>query len=262
MTTNIYSISEHLKSVSVTSETLNLIEGGAEIWDMFGKKNSHLLRAKLFKLFSEKKVPGDAILMIFFFFSVIKNKTRVLNSFDELPDSMKANPSTIKAKEFIQDTLVQYTTQETAKKFAVVHLPTTSPGLDIMLSALICQESELEAKIYSKQTFAQLNLNAELQAINKTHQTVFWNNVVKSSKNEARKSKGVSEDLKFHEDYYNTSAADKYLLIDLDLKEVQPSAPEVGYTKDDILKWFQNLKKSKEAMIKKADKGKGASTSK
>jgi hypothetical protein len=260
MSNNIYSISEHLKQVSVTPESLSLIEDGADIWDMFGKKNSHLLRAKLFKLFADKKVPGDSILMIFFFFAVIKNKTRVLNSFDELPDTMKANSSTIKAKEFIQDSLVQYTTQETAKKFAVVHLPTTSPGLDIMLTALICQETEIEAKIYSKQTFAQLNLNDELQAINKTQQTMFWNNTVKSSKNEARKNKGVTEDLKFHEDYYNTSAADKYLLVDLNLKEVNPSAPEVGYTKADILAWYKTLIKDKETVIKKNNKKAAASS--
>jgi hypothetical protein len=153
--------------------------------------------------------------------------------------------------------IVQYTSQESNKKFAAVHLPTTMPGLDIMLTALVTDDKveEVENKIFTKQTFAQININSELQTINKAAQQMFWDNIIKSSKNEARKSKMVDEDLKFHESYYNTSAADKYNLVDIKMKEIKPSDEKNGYTKEEIVSWFSKLKADqKVAMGKEKEK--------
>jgi hypothetical protein len=247
----IFSVSSVLAKFEASDDSITNLTENIDIWSMFGKKDSHLLRAKLFKMFTDQKVSSDTIFVIYFLFSVIKNRKRVLDSFDDLPDNIKAMASISKAKEFITNHIVQYTQQETNKKFAAVHLPTTMPGMDIMMTALLTEENEIDNKIISKQTFTQIHINSELQTMNKNAQTIFWNEVVKSSKNDARRTKQVDEELKFHESYYNTSAADKYLLVDLDFKEIQPSTAATGYSKADLIKWFKMVKDQQKTKTQK-----------
>lgn len=244
----IFTVGKALSEMSSADETLRLLTDDNGFWNMFGKKDSHLLRAKLFKIFGEAKLDQETRFMVYFFFSVIKNRTRVLASFEELPPDVKALPAVTKAKEFILNYLVQYTSQESSKKFAVVHLPTTMPGLDIMITALTSENSmaSMESRIYTKQTFCQLNLNSELQSINKAAQQMLWDTVIKSSKNEARVAKTVTEDLKFHSNFYDTSASDKYNLVDINMKEIPPTNAALGYTKKDMETWFQKIKKDQE----------------
>jgi hypothetical protein len=253
MSTNFFSVAEALKSVSVSSSTLKVLTDDLEIWDVFGKKDSHKLRAKLFKLFSAAKLDNETIFTVYFFFATIKNRNRVLASFEELPDDIKSISSVKGAIKFISEVMVQYTSEETSKRFAAVHLPTTMPGLDLLATALIT-ENTMDAyvnNIVNKQTFAQININSELQAINKAAQENFWNNIVKSSRNEARSSKRVTEDLKFNENYYKTSANDKYLLLDINMNEVVPADTALGYTKEEVTTWFQKIKDNLTTMTTK-----------
>jgi len=255
-TESIFTVATALSGISVDKTMVsNLTKDNAQ-WMMFGKKDSHLLRAKLFKLFASKKLSKEAIFVTFFFFALIKNRNRVMDSFEHMEENIKSMKSVVDAKTFITEHIVQYTSQETPTRFAAVHLPTTMPGLDIMITALVCDNdlAEIENKIIPKQTFTQLNVNEVLQAKNKAGQMAFWNNVVKSSKNEARKNKSVDEELKFHEDYYNTSAADKYKLIDLTFKEINPKEPTVGYTEEEIIGWFKMIKEEQMKMIVAAGK--------
>jgi len=250
---DLFSVSKALADISASDTTITLLTQDNSIWDMFGKKNSHLLRIKLFKLMDDYKLDSESKFMVFFFFAAIKNKNRILSSFDDLSDQIKSVPSVTKAKEFINDVMVQYTSQETTKKFAAVHLPTTMPGLDIMLSALMIDHSiqALENKIYTKQTFTQIHVDNTLQTINMAAQRMFWDTTVKTSRNQARASKSVTEDLKFNEQYYMTSADDKYKLMTIDMKELEPANIGTGYTKVEVEKWFNDLKTAQASMIKK-----------
>jgi len=239
-----FSVAKALNHISVSSDTLAVLTKDPYYWQTFGKTDSNILRAKLFRMYRDKKIDNETIFIIHFFFAVVKNKKRVLDSIENLPEEVKTLSSVMKAKDFIRDNLVQYVSQETSRNFAVVHLPTTMPGLDIMLTALTLPNTQdsLTNHIFTKQTFAQLNINKELQSINKAAQENFWNNVVKTSKNQARVERKVTEELKFHEDYYNTSAADTYNLIDINFNEVPPKNSTTGYTKEEIVNWFVRLK--------------------
>jgi hypothetical protein len=253
---SIFSVAQALKEVQVDGAILKAITDEEINWNMFGKKDSHLHRAKLFKMFRDKKATPHTIFMIFFLFSVIKNKARVLESIDNLPESVKTMKALLDAKEFIKDNIVQYTSQESSKTFAAVHLPTTMPGLDLLVTAIAMMNlaDVVTNYIIPKQTFAQIKINGALQEENKAAQRNFWDNVVRSSKNTARQAKTVTDELKFHEDYYNTSATDTYLLIDLDMKEVEPKDSKAGYTKDEIQTWFNNIKKTAESKMKPTGK--------
>jgi len=180
----LFSVAKALSEIESTDSTIKLLTMDLSMWNMFGKKDSHLLRAKLFKLMNEAKLDNESKFIVFFFFAIIKNRNRVLASYDELPQEVKAIPSVMKAREFIRDIVVQYTSQESAKKFAAIHLPTTMPGLDIMLTALTIENNNeaLANSIYTKQTFCQIHINSELQTLNKAAQQMFWNTIVKTSR--------------------------------------------------------------------------------
>jgi len=204
---------------------------------------------------NKNKLTPEAKFMVYFFFAMIKNRSRVLNSFDELPEDFKNMPPVQAAKTFITENMVQYTSQESSKKFAAVHLPTTMPGLDLVGTALVCEGTidELQNIIYTKQTFGQIHLDDKLQAINRAAQKMFWDSVVKTSHNQARDSKQVKEEFKFHENYYNTSAADKYLLINVYNEEIQPKDRSVGYTEEEVKKWYLDIHAEKAKWEKEQD---------
>jgi hypothetical protein len=235
------SVQDAVKAMRLTNDTIKLFANNDDIWANFGKSDSNLLRAKLFRLFTEAKMDPDSILWVYMLFAVIKNLQRVKDHVSNLPDEMKNNPIMNKVTNFMDSYLVQYVAQENNKKFAVVHLPTTMPGLDVTLSAILFKESDENLKmIMEKQTFAQLFLDDKTQNINKLAQTLFWNSTVKKTKNQANKQ--GKEDFKFHEDFYENSVKDKYLVLNADLSEYPPSNPSSGYTEEDIKIWYKKLK--------------------
>jgi len=65
--------------------------------------------------------------------------------------------------------------------------------------------------------------------------------------------------LKFNESYYNTSAADKYYLVDINMKEIEPKSIMEGYTRAEVEEWFAQVKR--EQSLKTADKKVPASQS-
>lgn len=234
------SVSQAIQELALSKANWNVLVDNEEVWATFGRKDSHMLRAKLFKIFREEKMSPDSIMFVFILFAAIKNQVRVLEHMDALPENIKGLSHFTTTKDFISKRLVQYVSQETFTKFAVVHLPTTMPGLDVLLTAKMFSKSDENLDLLKgKQTFAQLYLSTEMQSINKAKQIDFWNNVVTASKNPNSDQKGKK--LGFVEEYYNTSANDKYLMLDENLKEVQPSNQTLGYTEGDIKKWYDSL---------------------
>lgn len=256
---NFFSVADALAKLEVTGDTLSFLASDMSIWDVFGRKDSHLLRKQLFKIYGEDKVGRETIFIIHFLFSIIKNKNRVSEAMGSLPDELKSLPSMIAAKTFIDRRLVQYVTQETSSKFAVVHLPTTMPGLDLMVAALNC-DSTIEAVrelLVPRATFGQMNLSASLQAVNKREQENFWNNVVKTSKNQDRMRGLANVELKFHENFYKNVENDKYNLVDMNMKEIEPKSSVMGYEMDEIVEWVSKVRNQ---MAQKT-KGKRAASS-
>jgi len=235
-----FTVTQALATLNISKDVLNVIQNRDDVWDTFGKKNSHLLRAKLFKLFDSENMSQGARIMIFILFSAIKNVGRVKEHLDNLPDDIKALKELAEAKNFIDKRLVQYTTQENLQKFAVVHLPTTMPGLDILLMAIMYEynESFLMEDIVGKQTFAQMDIDADLQKINEEYQKEFWNEVVTTSKNPNqdayRQNKG------FNQKFYDTSKNDQYEFLNADLSIYK--TPKGGMTEDELHKWYNKVK--------------------
>lgn len=232
------SVSKALEKINISDSLVKYIRDKRSVWTTFGKKNSHLLRAQLFRMYESANLKADEIFMIHFFFSVIKNQGRVKTAMDNMEQSDKSKNWYKKVYEFIDKKLVQYVSQEKNGKFAVVHLPTTMPGLDILCTALTMENTEEDfEELIGKQTFAQLNLDSDMQARNKEKQRTFWTNVVQGSRNPDQSATKSG----FVEEFYNTSAGDKYNLIDLNNKEVEPSDSDEGFNEAEIKKWFDQV---------------------
>lgn len=248
-TSGIISIQDSLKKMDFSPELYTFMLENREHWVNFGKKDSHTLRQALEDLMDKEKLSGESRVMLYFFHSVVKDNTRILRAMKTLPEEAKKMGWFDEVSKFIDKRLTKFVTHETADKFASVHLPSTNPGLDCMFGALLEKKplsisdlSDSVDRVMKRNTFAQIKINQELQNFNKSAVQIFWNSTVnyKKSKEDRKKRNAVVEEDGFQEAYYDTSAADEYLLVNVDLKEV-PTLSSTGYTKDEICLWFANL---------------------
>lgn len=230
------------------------LESGVN-WDTFGIKDSHILRGELFRIFKEAGLDGEDVFMVYFLTVAIKNKNRIVTQMPRLPTKVKTMPWYGKVLGFFKTHIVQYVTAEdfSKNKFAIVHLPSTWPGICVFCFILQRQgmaNSEVYSKLTKQSYFGQLWLDPECQEENKEHQVEFWTKTVKKTNN----INNNSFKAEFHEDFYANSAADKYMLISGDFKnwmpedsfleeeypEEQPEDKDVftGYSKGDILEYI------------------------
>lgn len=235
---SVISVSKALEAISISDSIIKYVRDNRDVWTTFGKKNSHLLRAQLFRMYESATLQKEEIFMIHFFFSVIKNRDRVLNALNNMEQSEKSKSWYTKVHNFIDKKLVQYVSQEKNGKFAVVHLPTTMPGLDLLCTVMTMKGTNEEFdELVGKQTFAQLNLSEELQNENKEKQRTFWEKTISGSRNPDQNSYKAG----FVEEFYNNSAGDKYNLITLKGAEYEPDDIDEGFTREQVRRWFDGI---------------------
>jgi len=105
------SVPSALLNLSINKDMINYIKDNRAVWASFGKKNSHMYRTELFTSMSTSKLNPEAQLMVLFFFSVIKNRDRVLKAMGLLDAEMQKADWFVPAKGFIESRVVQYVTQ-------------------------------------------------------------------------------------------------------------------------------------------------------
>jgi len=231
----VYSVGAALNAMSLTVEFKKYVVDNRVLWSTFGKMDSHLYRKKLMKLMEAAKLTQEQKLVVHFLFSVVKKKSRVIDGLAGLSADTQKMSWFEPVKSFISGTIVDYNVSaKTPDKFPGTHVPTTNPGLDMMLWRLSTDPKDrtLDA-FFIRTTSVQLHLAPESQAKAKLGYKSYWDDVVKGTKNSVK-----TEDSKYREDYYNTSAGDTYLLVDDNLKEVKPKNSKVGYTLEEITNWM------------------------
>jgi len=230
---------EVMKTMKLDQSLISFIKERKDEWGMFGKKNSHLYREQLMNMMRDAGLSAEAKLMVYFFFSVIKNQPRVLKELNNMSADVKAEAWYNPTKDFIASHVTQYVTSTVGNnKMPAVNIPSCNPGLDILVFSLITNPADQTIeKVRTRTTFTQLDLDSGAQAEAKKGYAEYWDNIVKGTKNETK-----TEAPKMREDYYNTIAGDRYKLLDINLKEID--APSGGYTKDFVLKYFKDIQES------------------
>jgi len=208
-----------LATIKLGDKLADWIVAREELWASFGKMNSHQYRKDLMKRFESAEMTGEERFMVYFLFSVIKNKDRVVKSLDNMSEDEKKEEWFNKVRSFIDSNLEQYVTQAAKKKkFPAVNIPVTNPGLDILCWLLHSPVEEHTLTMISyRTTFTQIHLSAELQDYAHEGYRAFWDETVTRTKNPDATNDKNFEAPEYKEAYYLTSAADKYPLVFVDM---------------------------------------------
>lgn len=240
-----------LSVMELSKSLVQFISVNQGAWANFGKMDSHIYRAQLMERMEMKKLTPSAKLMIYFFTAVIKNKNRILKAMETLPEPVKQEAWFYPVKDFINVETEQYVTKaEKTKRFPLVNIPNTNPGLDILFGMMILKPEERTVeKMKDRVTFCQLNLAADMQTLAKAGYENFWNNVVKGTKNDDK-----PEEPKMREEYYKNPESDKYNLVGLDMKQVLPRSQSSGYTRMELEEYLRSVQEDMDKLLKEDKK--------
>jgi len=230
-----FSVADALKNMELTDSFKKFVIGNRALWSTFGKMDSTQYRKKLMKLMTGAKLAPEQQVAVFFLFSVVKKKSRVIDGLSHFTDAQKAQPWFEPVRAFIAEFVTDYNTNAKAPdRFPGTHIPSCNPGMDLLMWRLSTdKELRTVENFFARTTSVQMALNTETQELAKSGYKLYWDEVVKGSKNTAS-----TEDAKYREEYYNTSAGDKYRLLDDRLKEIAPADPKTGYTIKEIKDWM------------------------
>lgn len=230
-----YSVAAALKAMELTDAFAKFVVDNRTLWSTFGMMDSTLYRKKLMRLMNAAKLTPEQRLVVHFLFAVVKKKSRVLDGLAGLSDAAKSMTWFEPVRTFIAGTIVDYNANaKSPDKFPGTHVPTTNPGLDLLMWRLMTsKENRNLDEFFMRTTTVQLFLNKEAQEKAKSGYKLYWDETVKSSKNPVK-----TEEAMYREEYYNTSASDTYLLVNEKLEEVKPADKINGYTLEEITAWM------------------------
>lgn len=233
-----------LDTMSVTREIMDYMVKHREEWKTFGKMNSHLYRAKLFKAMDEAKLNPEARVLVYMMASIIKSQPRIVEAMTNFPEDKRlvAQGVWFAVRDFFDNRCTQYVSaSKKNKKFPVVNLPGTLPGMDILCFALTTLDHERTYQsLCRRPTFTQLALKPEVQTDAKEGYEYYWTKIVKGSKNTDK-----VEAPSMNQDYYNTAAGDEYYLISLDssqrFSEKKPADEKNGYSRSEVEHYLRSF---------------------
>jgi len=228
---------ESVGSMTLSGSLLEFTANSYDIMMNFGMSDSHSLRKKFMKLCKESSLDANAIFFIYFLAARVRRKSRVMDALSKMPSSVTGTEWFTKARNFIATKMVDWVSDETAGSFALIHLPQTNPSWTIlaviMMTMAETDETVVVKAVGAHQVFAQLNIDSALQSANKKEMMSFWNDQVKR-----RDKTGAAG---FDEAIYATQAADKYPLLDLNMKEVK--AANGVYTYGEVVSYVRTTRK-------------------
>jgi hypothetical protein len=231
-----YSVGAALKAMRLTTEFKAFIIKHRELWSTYGRMDSNLYRAKLMRIMDSASLLPEDRMIVHFFFCLVKTKSRVLAGMENMSDEVKSMAWFGRVKNFIATYIVDYNTaSKNANKFPGTHIPTTNPGLDLYLWKLTVDRADRTVDMFfARTTSVQIKLDTVCQAKSHDGYKKYWEEVVKGTKNTTK-----TEDPKYREDYYKTSAGDEYYLTTDGRNFLKPSNEKTGYTLEEIEAWLK-----------------------
>lgn len=213
-------LAQCLSMISVSADLMAWLRSKEDLWASFGKMNSHQYRKDLMRRFMAAELTGQEQFMVYFLFSIIKNKDRVLKALDNMEAEDRNQAWFRNVRAFVDSNVTQYVSDVTrSKKFPAVNIPVTNPGMDILCWMIHSPvEDHTVTNASYRTTFTQLNLDEQMQTLAQIGYKAFWDSTVMRTKNPDAKSDANFEKPEYKEEYYLTSAADKYPLIFVDMQ--------------------------------------------
>lgn len=246
---SIVSIKDAIASVQISSDFKSFIKENSMVWVSFGTTDSHILRTKLMGLMTKAGLTQLERFAVYFFCARVKDKDRILQGMELLPEEAKSKDWFKNVKKFYNQYTVKWPKLETASNFATLHLPNTNPGFDLLSTAMMFDvegDEKILDLIMNKLTTGQLKLSSEMQAIHEGYAKIFWNDKVKGSKNPLANETAAERKKGFIKEYYDTSAADTYPLVKLTMGGTpeEVSVSQTGYTREELISWYKTVRES------------------
>jgi len=244
-------VTNAMGSVMINEAMVNYFMGRQAEWESFGKMNSHLYRQQLFSKMEDRKLDGESMMLVYAMASIIKSQPRIVQAMADLPENERFTSQGVwfAVRNFFETDCVQYVTAaKKTKKFPVVNIPGTMPGLDILWFCLCTKDEDRTLENLKKRpTFTQIKLQADMQTIAKEGYEFYWTKIVKGSRNPDNKG-GAMEAPGMKQEYYETSAADEYMLIDLTrdhtMVELRAAATDGKYSKIEVESYLRKFDRS------------------
>lgn len=243
-TLSMLTVQQTLERMSMSDEIKDFIMDRRDAWVNFGKMNSHIYRAMLMKRMRENQLSAESQLMVFFFFSVIKNQSRVIKAMDAMNSDDKGKRWFPEVRNFINVHVTQYVSDVArSKKFPAVNIPSCNPGFDLLAYCLMTHPNDRSlVDFFNRPTSVQLSLDQYTQELARQGYQYYWDVIINGSRNPD--SKGPTSEIeppKYREDYYLTSAADNYKLIGVHMREIAPLDVNIGYTLQEIYNYMKSI---------------------
>jgi hypothetical protein len=208
-------VANSLSEVSITPELVEYLKKRREDWKTFGKMDSHLYRGWLFREMESSQLSGEAKMLVYAMACIIKSQPRIVQAMKDTPETEQYGGQGVwfAVRNFFDTKCTQYVTKSRKeKKFPVVNIPNTLPGLDILMWCLTStDEDRTMENLARRPTFTQVHLTEEAQTLAKQGYEYYWTRIIKGTKNDDKVEKpGMNED------FYNTASKDMYRLYMLD----------------------------------------------
>ena len=196
-------------------------------WLDFGQMNTKLYAQKLMRIMEDKQLNTEETTMVVVLAVAIKSRKRILRAME----TFKNRQWYTNVKRFYAQSVCQYTGEETVSTFSVVHIPSSLPYLTARIWLQMVPKADATLDNFTSNLWAaQIRLDSDLLARQKTWERQFWNDVVK-------KGGPGFEKGGFNESYWETKASDNYSLLKEDGSEYKPNLH--SYSKQDVEDWLK-----------------------
>lgn len=231
-------------SVMINTAMVEYFKGKQEEWQFFGKMNSHLYRHQLFAKMEDKKLDAESMMLVYAMSSIIKSQPRIVQAMTDMPevDRFASTGVWYAVRAFFETECVQYVSAaKKTKKFPVVNIPNSMPGLDILWFCLCTKKEERTMdKLMIRPTFAQMALKEDVQTIAREGYEFYWTKIVKGSRNPDKvDAPGMRQD------FYETTAADQYAFITLTKENTMTflvaASKDGKYTKAEVESYLRSF---------------------
>jgi hypothetical protein len=218
-----------LGTITINAQMITYFKARTEMWKFFGRMNSHLYRQQLFTKMEAKQLSPESMMLVYAMASIIKSQPRIVQAMRDTPENDRFASTGVwfAVMNFFETETVQYVTSaKKTKKFPVVNIPSTMPGLDIFWFCLCTEDKDRTIdNLKVRPTFTQIALQEAAQTVAKEGYAHYWDKIVRGTKNEDR-----TEMPMMREEYYQTSAADEYQLVRLSANNTLEFVPASAAT--------------------------------
>ena len=169
----------------------------------FGVMDSKKYASKLFRIMDGQNLNRVEKTMVIVLATAVKNRKRVIKAMKKF--STKDWYGNVLA--FFRNSTVQYTYEEEDDTFSVVHIPSCVPFLAARIWLQMTPMADCTMERFVRNLWAaQINLDDDLLARQREWEAVFWDEVVTKGGNNFERAR-------FNRSYWDTKAADKYVLL-------------------------------------------------